>query len=388
MRESVNVSALAEDKNEVIHDKHARHAAFDFSFVQLRIQKIMCLSLRRTVLFVGLTLASAVGALAHEAGKQMAEVAKVFVAALTPEQKARACFEFAGEERENWHFIPRERKGLPLKDMTPQQELLAHALLNTGLGFRGTAKAVTIMSLEEVLYEIEGKDEAKRPAVRARRDPENYFVSIFGEPGDKGAWGWRVEGHHLAFNFTIKDGRMLRATPTFMGSNPGEVREGPLTGLRVLAVEEELGRALVKSLSPEQLKAATVAETAPKDILTAAEHKVGSLSPAGIPDSDLNGEQKAMLTRLMDEYLERMHPEIAAEARAEIKANGVVHFGWAGGLDRGQPHYYRVQGKTFLLEYDNTQNGANHVHSVWRSFDGDFGRDLIGEHLREAHGVK
>lgn len=338
-----------------------------------------------TVLFLSLCLVCAGSVHAHEAGGQMAAIAKVLVSALTPEQQARACFQFADAERENWHFIPRERKGLPLKDMTPQQELLAHALLNTGLGFRGAAKAVTIMSLEEVLFNIEGADEAKRAAVRVRRDPENYFVSIFGEPADKGTWGWRVEGHHLALNFTIKDAQLLRASPSFMGSNPGEVREGPLAGLRVLAAEEELGRELVKSLTAEQLTAATVAPAAPKDIHTGAELKVRALSPAGIPDTDLNEQQKVLLARLIDEYLERMRPEIAAETRAEIKASGAVHFGWAGGMERGEPHYYRVQGKTFLIEYDNVQNGANHVHSVWRSFDGDFGRDLIGEHMRKAH---
>ncbi len=342
---------------------------------------------RSTVLFLGLSLALACAGFvhAHDAGSQMAAITQVFISALTPEQKARACFQFGDAERQNWHFVPRERKGLPLKDMTPQQELLAHALLNTGLGFRGAAKAVTIMSLEEVLYNIEGADEAKRAAVRVRRDPENYFVSIFGEPSDKGAWGWRVEGHHLALNFTIKDGRLLRASPSFMGSNPGEVREGPLAGLRVLSAEEELGRELAKSLTPGQLKTAVVAPSAPKDIHTGAELKVGALAPAGIADTDLNEKQQALLTRLIDEYLERMRPEIAAETRAEIKANGPVHFGWAGGMERGQPHYYRVQGKTFLIEYDNVQNGANHVHSVWRSFDGDFGRDLIDEHVRQAH---
>lgn len=340
---------------------------------------------RTAVLFLSLSLVCPGFVRAHEAGSQMAEIAKVLISALTPEQKARACFQFADSERENWHFIPRERKGLPLKDMTPQQELLAHALLNTGLGFRGAAKAVTIMSLEEVLYHIEGADEAKRAAVRVRRDPENYFVSVFGEPSGKGTWGWRVEGHHLALNFTIKDGQLLRASPSFMGSNPGEVREGPVAGLRVLAAEEELGRELVKSLTAEQLKTATVAPTAPKDIHTGAELKVTALAPAGISETDLNEKQKALLTRLIDEYLERMRPEIAAETRAEIKANGAVYFGWAGGMERGEPHYYRVQGKTFLIEYDNVQNGANHVHSVWRSFDGDFGRDFIGEHVRQAH---
>jgi hypothetical protein len=315
----------------------------------------------------------------------MAAIAKVFLTSLAPGQKARASFDFADAERENWHFIPRERKGLPMKDMTPQQRLLAHALLNTGLGLRGAAKAVTIMSLEEVLYQIEGADESKRAAVREKRDPEKYFISIFGEPADKGAWGWRVEGHHLSLNFTIKDGQLLRATPAFMGSNPGEVRQGSLTGLRVLAVEEEMGRELVKSLTPEQFKTAFVATEAPKEMITAAENKVSALSPAGLPDTSLDDKQKAMLTRLIDEYLGRMRPEIADEARAEIKNSSTVYFAWAGGKERGEPHYYRVQGKTFLIEYDNTQNEANHVHSVWRSFDGDFGRDLLGEHVKQAH---
>lgn len=322
---------------------------------------------------------------AHDAGAQMSAIARVFLAALDPAQKTKAGFEFTAEERENWHFIPRERKGLPMKEMTPQQRLLAHALLNTGLSFRGSAKAVTIMSLEEVLYQIEGADESKRAATREKRDPEKYYFSIFGEPADKGTWGWRVEGHHLSLNFTIKDGQLLRATPSFMGTNPGEIRQGPLAGLRVLAVEEELGRELVKSLTPEQFKTALVAAEAPKEMITAAERKVSPLSPAGLADSELNDKQKAMLVRLVDEYLTRLRPEIADEARAEIQKSGPVYFAWAGGKERGEPHYYRVQGKTFLIEYDNTQNDANHVHSVWRSFDGDFGRDLLGEHLKQAH---
>lgn len=337
------------------------------------------------VVCLGLTSLMPVKSQAHDAGTQMSAIARVFLASLAPEQKARAVFEFGAEERENWHFIPRERLGLPMKELNPQQRLLAHALLNTGLGFRGSAKAVTIMSLEEVLYQIEGADESKRAATREKRDPEKYFVSIFGEPADKGMWGWRIEGHHLSLNFTIKDGRLLRATPAFMGSNPGEVRQGALTGLRVLGVEEELGRELVKSLNEEQLKTAIVADVAPKEMITAAERKVSALSPAGLPDSALTDAQKALLGRLIDEYLERLRPEIAAETREEIKKSGPVYFGWAGGKERGEPHYYRVQGKTFLIEYDNTQNDANHVHSVWRSFDGDFGRDILAEHLKQAH---
>jgi Protein of unknown function (DUF3500) len=324
---------------------------------------------------------------AHDAGHQMAEVAKAFLGTLEPEQKARAVFPFAGEERENWHFIPRVRVGLPMKDMRPQQRLLAQALLCTGLGESGLLKAMTIMSLEEVLYQMEGatQEEPKRSEVRAKRDPEMYFVSIFGEPANTGIWGWRVEGHHLSLNFTVKDGNLLRATPSFFGTNPGEVREGPLTGLRVLSVEEECGRSLVKALTEAQFAKAKFSDEAPKEMLTAAEKTVSRLEPAGLSESEMTVGQKAMLHRLVSEYLNRLKPEIAETAWNEIKNSGPMSFAWAGGKELGDPHYYRVQGPTFLLEYDNVQNGANHVHCVWRDFDGDFGRDILGEHHKKEH---
>lgn len=330
---------------------------------------------------------SALQVRAHEAGKQMAEVANLFLSVLTPEQKAKATFKFDDEERINWHFIPRERKGLPLKEMTPQQELLAHALLNTGLGFRGAAKAVTIMSLEEVLWQMEGAkapDEAGKAAVRAKRDPEQYFVSIFGTPEMKGTWGWRIEGHHLSLNFTIKDGQLLRASPTFFGTNPGEVRQGNLMGLRVLGKEEDLGRELVKSLNDEQWKKALFDAVAPKEMITAAEKRVSPLKPDGLSNADMTAEQKAKLKEIITEYTDRVRPEIAAELWAEIDKSPVF-FAWAGGKERGEPHYYRVQGATFLIEYDNVQGEANHPHSVFRSFEGDFGRDILAEHHKEAH---
>lgn len=323
----------------------------------------------------------------HEAGAQMAEVAKAFLGALNEEQRGKAMFEFAGEERENWHFIPRERVGLPMLEMTAQQKLLAMALVSTGLGESGIMKAVTIMSLEEVLYEMEGAGEAepKRSEVREKRHPEKYFVSIFGEPSNQGLWGWRVEGHHLSLNFTIKDGRTLRATPAFFGTNPGEVREGPMKGLRVLGVEEECGRSLVKALTAEQFAKAKFSDEAPKEMLTAAEKTVVPLQPLGLLETEMTVGQKAMLHRLVREYLTRFRPEIAEVAWAEILEAGPITFAWAGGKELGEPHYYRVQGPTFLLEYDNVQNGANHVHSVWRDFDGDFGRDVLAEHRKEAH---
>lgn len=325
---------------------------------------------------------------AHDAGPQMANIASALLSILDEDQKKAAIFPFDAEERLNWHFIPRTRQGLAMKDMKPQQRLLANALLNSGLSHDGALKAFTIMSLEEHLFQTEGAkaaDETAKQAVRTRRDPEKYFVSIFGTPDPKGTWGWRIEGHHLCMNFTIKDGNLLRGTPSFFGSNPGEVRSGPLTGLRVLHVEEELGRDLVKTLSADQMKKALVAEVAPKEMLTAAERWVDPLKPDGISVEELNPDQRKMLDRLIREYLFRLRPEIAEQTLAEIKASGPVFFAWAGEKERGQPHYYRVQGKTFLLEYDNVQNEANHVHCVWRSFDGDFGADLLGEHYKAQH---
>jgi hypothetical protein len=322
---------------------------------------------------------------AHEAASQMAEIARTFLGSLSPDQKAKAVFPFTDDERQNWHFVPIERKGLPLKEMSQQSRLLASALLNTGLSQNGAMKAFTIMSLEEVLYQMEGAaDESKRAATREKRDPEKYFVSIFGEPGEKGAWGWRFEGHHLSQNFTIKDGAIVRTTPSFFGSNPGEVREGPLTGVRVLAREEELGRELVKSLTPEQAQKAVVPGDAPKEMLSAQDRKVSPFSPDGLPDSDMNDSQKKLLRRILVEYLARVRPDIAEESLEEIRKSP-MSFVWMGGKERGEPHYYRVQGETFLLEYDNVQNSANHVHCVWRSFDGDFGRDILAEHHRAAH---
>lgn len=329
--------------------------------------------------FLTATLAVPTTSPAHEAAAQMAEVANTLLGTLSDEQRDIATFEFADEERENWHFIPRERKGLSMKVMTPQQRLLTHALLNTGLSFRGAAKAVTIMSLEEVVFQMEG------PESRAKRDPEQYFVSIFGKPSDKGTWGWRIEGHHISMNFTIKDGQLVRATPSFFGSNPGEVREGPLAGLRVLGTEEQLGRTLVKSLTAEQAAKAIFDQTAPKEMITAAEHKVSPIDPKGLSSDEMTEAQLSGLHKLVKEYLMRIRPDIAKEAWNEIEKDPTMHFAWAGGKELNEPHYYRVQGPTFLLEYANTQNNANHVHSVWRSFDGDFGRDILAEHLKNDH---
>lgn len=322
---------------------------------------------------------------AHDAGQQMMDTANALIKTLSPEQKDKLAFTFDAPERENWHFIPRERKGLAFREMTPEQHLLAHAMLSTGLSNRGYLKATTIMSLEEVLFGMECTDESKRAATREKRNPGKYFLSIFGQPAMTGLWGWRVEGHHFSLNITVKDGSLFRTTPSFFGTNPGEVRTGPRAGTRVLGAEEDFGRKLAVSLSDDLWKKALVETTAPKEMITEAKHHVDPLSPEGISDADLNAEQKETLHQLIREFIFRIRPEIAEESWKQILTGGPVHFAWAGSREKGQPHYYRVQGKTFLLEYDNTQNEANHVHTVWRDFNGDFGADLLQAHLQKAH---
>jgi hypothetical protein len=318
-------------------------------------------------------------AFAHDANQEMAAAAKAFLSALTPEQAKKARFEFSDAERVDWHFIPRPRKGVAIKEMSQEQRLLAHALLATGLSHRGYSKAVTIMSLESILAILE-KDRTGGPS----RDLELYFFSIFGEPGTP-PWGWRLEGHHLALNFTTATNSSPSMTPSFFGSNPGEVLEGPRKGTRVLEAEEELARALVKALDPGQRKKAIIMEEAPADILNVPGRN--ATKPEGIAWADLSEPQREMLMRLVREYVGRHRPDVAEQDIQKLAAAGLdkLHFAWAGGIERGEPHYYRVQSGSFVLEYDNVQNGANHVHSVWRDFDREFGRDLLGEHYKEAH---
>lgn len=328
-------------------------------------------------------VALALPAAAHEehAADDMAAAAIHLLKSLSAEQKAAAQFTFKDDQRLDWHFVPKERKGIALKTMTPEQRLLANALLASGLSSRGLVKAHTIMSLEQVLAVMEGPDR------RFPRDPELYFINIFGEPAPGKTWGWRFEGHHLSLSFTIVEGKYISATPSFFGTNPGLIKQGPRAGLQTADLEENLGRALVKSLNPAQLKQALIAEKAPADIITAAERKVSPLKNDGVKWGDLNGDQKEQLWALIKVYVERARGEISAVDLKQIQDAGQdqLVFAWAGGLNVGDPHYYRIQGPTFLVEYDNTQNGANHVHAVYRDFNGDFGEDLLKKHYDEAH---
>ena len=304
--------------------------------------------------------------------------ADAFLASLEPEQRSKALFEFDDAERLNWHFVPRARRGLPLGEMSAKQQALAHGILRAGLSRRGYLTASQIIELELVLREM-----GENPRMR---DPGLYYFSVFGTPSPAAPWGVRAEGHHLSLNFTLVRDTLIATAPAFFGANPAQVRSGSRRGLRPLAEEEDVGRELVLSLDQRQLDDAVIATRAPRDIVTGNAERVEALSPVGIPITALRPEQAAILVRLLDVYLGRMADSIAARRRAALERTdfGQVTFAWAGSTRPGEPHYYRIQGPSFLVEYDNTQNGANHIHTVWRDFAGDFGRDLLRDHYRNV----
>ncbi len=308
---------------------------------------------------------------AESSAGRMATSAERLLATLETTQKEKISFKFDDAERLNWHFIPRARKGLSIKEMTPAQRSLAFGLVSSGVGASGFQKVTTIMSLEQILRDSE---QGKGPV----RDPELYFVSIFGTPAATGRWGWRFEGHHLSMNVTVEDGKIISATPIFFGANPGEVRQGPRQGLRALADIEDSALRVFQALNPEQAKKAVVAEKAPADIRAANAPQAPTEAAVGITYGELNDDQKKMMQGLVGSFAHDMPDEVAKAWHEEIMAAGVdkVHFAWMGPADRTQPHAFRVQGPTFLIEFNNTQNNANHVHTAWRSMLGDFGTKI------------
>ena len=299
----------------------------------------------------------------------MAAAAQTFLGTLDAAQRAKAHLPFDSEERFNWFYIPKDRVGLPLKQMTAPQREATMALLHAGLSEKGYTKAEAVRALEPVLAEIE-----KNPV---RRDPELYYVSIFGDPTPAGTWGWRYEGHHLSQNWTVVRGESIASSPQFFGSNPAEVRDGPKKGTRVLAAEEDLARALLERLTEAQRAKAVISAEAPDDMLTANNRKAAMQEDRGLSHEELTPEQRGLLMAVIEEYAGAQQRSIAQKRLEAVRTAGLgkVKFAWMGGLERGKRHYYRIQGPTFLIEYDNTQNDANHIHAVWRDFTGDFGLD-------------
>lgn len=279
--------------------------------------------------------------------------------------------------RRDWTYLPGPRAGVALGELGRSQRKAVHALVATALRPHAYAQVAAIMALEDVLDRIEDG--------RRGRHSGDYWTVVFGVPGDE-PWGWRFEGHHVSLNVTVADGRVA-GTPCFLGANPAVVRHGDAVVSRPLVEEEDVARALLHALHGAARARAVIAEEAPADIVTRDRPRVdGTLEPAGVPAADLSGDAAALLRRLFGLYLDRLaEPVAAAEAERLGAAFGELHFAWAGAAEPRRPHYYRIQGPDLLIEYDNTQHGANHVHSVWRRPSGDFGGDLLARHHAEAH---
>lgn len=327
---------------------------------------------------IALVILTATSAPAQNAAPSMTDAATAFLTLLDAEEAQQAMMPFDGDERYNFHFTPVPRKGLTLKDMSLEQRRAVHALLRSGLSSRGYLKATSVMQLEDILRQIEQPGWV--------RDRALYYVSIFGTPSDDEPWGWRFEGHHLSLNYTSVSDALTVTTPAFFGSNPAEVRTGPTAGLRVLGAEEDLARHLVSLLDEDQRRKAVITETAPRDIITGNDRSAQLDGYEGLAVSEMTTEQKDALWRLIREYTGNQQPELAEQYIEKVERAGIeaYTFAWAGGLERGDQHYYRIHGPALLIEYDNTQGDGNHVHSVLRDLENDFGGDLLREHY-EAH---
>ncbi len=365
--------------------------------------------LARAVLVAAFTLAAAAAYQATKTEAMMADAANRLLESLDRMQRMGTVFSMDAAERTNWHYFPEPgfadeygyvRNGITFKDMDAKQKHLAYALLSTGLGRAGFVKTMNVMALEEVVRAIEDDR-------TGYRDTERFHFTVFGTPTMTGDWGWRVEGHHVSLHYTIRNGELVAASPTFLGANPHDVPQGPHQGMRPLEREEDLARTLLKSLGPEQRGEAIFDPQAPYDIVTMADKRARlDGAPQGLPASSMTDVQYEGLLGLIAEYAGTMPPEIAARRMKAARATPreELFFGWAGDIERpdAKPieigskttenrhlagNYYRVQSPSFLIEYANTQNQSNHSHAVWRNFEGDFGYDVLAAHFRgDSHG--
>ena len=314
---------------------------------------------------------------------EMRTAAIKFLQSLQPTQKKKLQFNFTDEERYHWNYVPTERKGVPIKELTTGQHEAAMQLVRTALSDTGYEKTRAIMQLEQVLKVVEN-----RAADDDYRDSGKYYFSIFGNPSVDSIWGWRLEGHHVAFNFSSDGKGLVSGTPGFLGANPAVVLSGEQKGKEVLREETRLGFALLQTLTTQQKEKAIINTKAPAEIITGASRKAMIDSPQGILYSELTKAQQQQLMQLLMLYLQRYKTPYAEKMQKDIQAAGLesLRFAWAGEQQpgSGHPHYYRIQGPTIIIEYDNTQNNANHVHTVIRDLKNDFGGDELLEHYQHS----
>lgn len=314
--------------------------------------------------------------------QDLTEKANSFLNSLSPALKAKTQFTFEGNERFNWHYVPKTREGITFADFNEKQKTLAITLLRASLSEQGYQKTTEVIELEKVLRMLENRSVDDK-----YRDPLNYHFTIFGKPTTDGIWGWRLEGHHLSLNFLSTEGKIVSSTPTFFGSNPGIVPSGKEKGKQVLKQETDLAFALIGSLSADQLRQAVISENAPGDIISGNKRKAELLKPRGIQITELRDDQRKLFLQLLTVYIKNYTTEFSKKLKDKIDTAGIdsLYFAWAGSLHPGAGHYYRIQSPVVLIEYDNTQNNANHVHTVVRDLTNDFGEDVLKEHYRKHH---
>lgn len=319
-----------------------------------------------------------------------------FTATLSSLQKRVAIRPFDDTARVMWNNLPvglRARAGISIGAMSDDQRRLLHRLLSVSLSSQGYLKATSIMHLDNLLnayydslYARKIIDERLlKQLYDLQWSHRNFYLAFFGQPGDP-IWGYKLEGHHLSINFTVR-GNELAVTPLFVGTDPAEYMMGEYAGWRPLGQEEDLGLKLVNSLSPAQLKKAVISNNVPGDIITSAESGRRLLDYQGIKAADLNTEQQALLTRIVKEFVFNLEEEKAALAFAKIRQDGIanIYFGWIGSLEESKKHYFVLNGPGFLIEFDNSGFGsANHIHAIWREKGNDFGEDILKKHYKSS----
>jgi hypothetical protein len=314
--------------------------------------------------------------------QDLSSAANTFLNSLNADQKAKAQYLLDDKERFNWNFVPIARNGVCFRTFTSEQRTAALTFLKASLSEQGFKKANAIMELESILREVEG-----RALTDTHRDPLNYYLTIFGTPSKNKPWGWRMEGHHMSINFASVNNELVSSTPSFFGSNPAIVQKGEAKGREILKLETDLGFELCNSFSVEQKKRVIFSETALPEIVMTNKRKAQLIEPLGLAYREMNAAQQKLFMRLLDEYVKNYQFDFSNRLMEKIKKAGIenLSFAWAGGLTAGIGNYYRIQGPMLLIEYDNTQNNANHVHTAVRDLNNDFAEDILREHYLKEH---
>lgn len=307
---------------------------------------------------------------------ELVAAADGFVGQLSEDMREQAIFAHGAAEQFDWHYVPRSRPGVSLEQLNPAQRRALFRLLQASTGRSGYRQAIGVIALEGILWQMQSRADFRHPG--------RYFATLYGQPARDKAWGWRLEGHHLSLNFTAHAGQIVASTPAFWGANPARVPSGSHLGWRALAKQEELAFALLNSLSDEQRSKAIISRQAPREILTGVARRVDPFAEGGLAVESMSVSQRAALTSLIDSFLDTAVDAVAHRVRQRLSDADDLRFVWAGATSPGEPHYYRIQSSALIIEYDNYQNGANHVHAVWRDPSNDFGENLLRSHYERA----